>query len=210
MRSGWRMAALGLLLASVAGCNRRQPSASLPSTAQAPSRSVWQMAEEQMPPMPTLPPVVSQPVMLDTSVPPEPAPTVAETHPKRPHKRPKTTETAQQETQKPATQGPNPAETEEAAANTSQPSESSPIGQLSTASGDKNTADRQAQEEQINAMENTLNSIHRPFSSEEQKTVALIRSFITRARDALKADDLVGAQNYYTKGHILLQELMKP
>jgi hypothetical protein len=205
MRSGWRMAALGLLLALLAGCNRKQPNVTLPVTAQAPSRSVWQMAEDLTPPMPPLPPYLSQTVMLDTSVPPEPAPTVAETHPKRTHRRTKP-EVAPQEAPKSATQGPEPAESTEVASNI-EPSDSSPIGQLSTASGDKNTGDRQALLDKINAMENQLNGIHRSFTSDEEKTVTLIRTFISRARDALKTDDLDGAQNYYTKGKILLQEL---
>jgi hypothetical protein len=208
MRSGWRMVAFGLPLALLTGCNRRQPNATPPAAAQAPSRPAWQMAE-LVPPMPTLPPYVNQPVMLDTTVPPEPVPSKEEAHPKRPKRHLKTTEPPQQETQKPATQPATPAETEEAA-NNSQPSESSPIGQLSTASGDKNTADRQTLLEKINTTENTLNGIHRPLSSDEQKTAALIRTFITRARDALKTDDFNGATNYYTRAHILLEELTKP
>jgi hypothetical protein len=159
--------------------------------------------------MPTLPPYVNdRPVMLDTSAPPEPAPTVAETHPKRPRRHPRTSETAQQETPKPAAQPATPAATEEAA--NTQPPESSPIGQLSTAGGDSNTADRQQLLEQINGLENTLNGIHRSLDSEEQKTAALTRTFIARARDALKTDDLDGARGYYTKAKILLQELTKP
>jgi hypothetical protein len=209
MRSGWRIAALGLLPAILAGCNRGQPNATPPAAALAPSLPPWQMAQ-LIPPMPPLPPYVNdRPIMLDTSVPPEPAPTVAEAPPKRPRHHTKTSETAQPETPKPATQPVAPSETEEAA--NSQPSESSPIGQLSTPSGDTNTGDRQTLQDQINAMENSLNGIvHRSLSSDEQKTVALIRTFITRARDALKTDDLDGAKNYYTKAHILLQELAKP
>jgi len=159
-----------------------------------------------IPPMPPLPPATSQPVMLDTSVPPEPKP-VEEARPKRPHHHPKTTESAQ-DTPKPVAQPTTPAETEEAA--NPQPSDASPIGQLSAASGDTNTADRQTQLDQINAMENTLNGIHRSLSSEEQKTATLIRTFITRARDALKMDDLEGAKNYSNKAKVLLQELTKP
>jgi hypothetical protein len=211
MRSGWRIAALGLLLALSAGCNRRQPNATPPVAAQAPSRPVWQMAQDE--PMPALPPYTNdRPIMLDTSVPPEPAPVVAAAPPKRPRHHPKTSETAQQDTPKPPTQPAAPSETEEATTSTTstQPSESSPIGQLSTASGDTNTGDRQTLLDQINAMENSLNGLHRSLSSDEQKTAALIRTFITRARDALKTDDLEGAKNYYTKAKILLQELEKP
>jgi len=205
MSSGWRMAAFGLLLASVAGCSRLRPHAIPPVAAQAPSEPAWRMAE-LIPPMPPMPPAASEPVMLDASAPPERKP-VAEAPPKRPHRRPKTTETAQ-DNQKPAAPPATTAETEEAA--NPQPSEASPIGQLSAASGDANTADRQTQLEQINAMENTLNGLHRSLSSDEQKTATLIRTFITRARDALKVDDLEGAKNYSNKAKVLLQELTKP
>ena len=208
MSSGWRMAAFGLLLALLAGCNRRRPNVTPPVAAQAPSHPALQMAD-LIPPMPPLAAYVNdRPVMLDTSVPPEPTP-VAEAHPKRARRRPKSTETAQQEEQKSAAQAAPPAETEEAS-NNSQPSETSPIGQLSTAGSDTNTADRQTLLEQINGLENTLNGIHRSLSSEEQKTAALIRTFLTRARDALKTDDMDGARNYESKAKILLQELTKP
>jgi hypothetical protein len=207
MRSGWRMAAFGLLLALPAGCNRLRPHVTPPVMAQVPSLPPWEMANSM--PMPSLPPDANRrPIILDTTVPPEPAPTVADAHPKRPRHHTKATETAQQETPKPAAQPAAPAENEEAA--NTQPSESSPIGQLSTASGDTNTGDRQTLLNQINAMENSLNGIHRPLSSDERKTAALIRTFIERAREALKTDDLDGARNYYTKANILLQELTKP
>jgi hypothetical protein len=164
---------------------------------------------ELMPAMPTLPPYVdNRPIMLDTSVPPEPAPVAEEAPPKRPRRHPKSTETAPQDTQKQSTQPATPTENEEAA--NSQPSETSPIGQLSTATGDTNTGDRQTLLDKINAMENELNGIHRSMSGDEKKTAALIRTFITKARDALKTDDLDGAQNYYTKAKILLEELTKP
>jgi hypothetical protein len=207
MRSGWKMAAFGLLLASVAGCNRRQPSVN-PSAALAPSLPAWQMAS-LLPPLPALPPYSSdRPVMLDTSIPPEPVARVEEAPPKRPRHHSKTQETAQQEPAKPSTQTTAPPETEQAA--NAQPSESSPIGQLSTASADTNTGDRQTLLDQINGMEKSLNDIHRSLTSDEQKTATLIRSFISHARDALKTDDLDGARSYSTKAKILLQELEKP
>lgn len=205
MSSGWRMAAFGLLLASVAGCSRLRPHVLPPAAAQAPSEPAWRMAES-MPPLPPLPPSVRQPVMLDASVPVESKP-VAEAPPKRPRRHTRPAETAQ-DTQKSATQPATSAEPE--VASNTQPSESSPIGQLSAASGDANTADRQTQLEQINAMENTLNGIHRSLSSDEQKTATLIRTFITRAREALKTDDLEGARSYSNKAKVLLQELTKP
>jgi hypothetical protein len=86
----------------------------------------------------------------------------------------------------------------------------SPIGQLSTANDNANTADRRNLSDQIDATENGLNAIKRSFTPDEQKTVALIRTYITRARDALKADDLDGSRTLSTKARQLLEELTKP
>ncbi len=206
MRSGWSIAASGLLLGLVAGCNHRQPKAAPPAAALAPARPVGQMAE-MIPPMPPLPTYVNnRPIMLNTSVPPEEPAKSATPPPRhtRHHARP-SQESAPQEVAKstPAT----PPEHPEVAS--TQPSENSPIGQLSTGNSDSNTADRQNMTNELNAIENALNGIHRSLNSEEQKTVALARTFIVKGRQALKTDDLDGAKNYTTKAKLLLQELTK-
>jgi hypothetical protein len=206
MRSGSTMALFGLLLALVAGCNRKPASVTPQVAAMAPSRPAWEMAQ-LIPAMPVVPPYVNEhPVILNASVPAEPEVSTEEARPKKPRHHLRTQEATQQEPAKPATQNSTP--DAEVAAN-NQPSESSPIGQLTTSGGDTNTGDRQTMLDQINGMENTLNGIHRPLSSDEQKTAALIRTFLTRARDALKTDDLDGAKNYSTKAKLLLQELTK-
>ena len=86
----------------------------------------------------------------------------------------------------------------------------SKIGQLTSANDNSSTADRQQISSQIDATENGVNAIKRPLSSDEQKTVALIHTHITRARDALKADDLDGARNLETKARQMLEEFTKP
>jgi len=85
----------------------------------------------------------------------------------------------------------------------------SKLGQLSPPNNSSNAADRQALSGKIDAVENGLNGIKRPFSSDEQKTATLIRSYITRARDALKADDIDGATTLGNKASQLLEELTK-
>jgi hypothetical protein len=163
---------------------------------------------EMIPPMPPLPPYVDdRPIMLNTSVPPDAPATTAATPPKRTRRHVKPTDSAQQEAGKTAPATTPPANAEVAS---SQPSENSPIGQLSTANSDTTTADRQVMTDEINATENGLNRIHRSLNSEEQKTVALARTFVTKAREALKTDDLDGAKNYSTKAKLLLEELTKP
>jgi hypothetical protein len=86
----------------------------------------------------------------------------------------------------------------------------SPLGQLSTGNENVNTADRRAISDKIDATENGLNAIKRSFTADEQKTVTLIRTYITRARDALKADDLAGSRNMSDKARQLLEDLTKP
>jgi hypothetical protein len=167
------------------------------------------MASLVPPTPPPLPADTERAVKLDTTTPPE-----AKTHaavsppPRSTHHRARSVpqETAQQEPEKPPAQTPPTTPPEVA---TAQPSEMSPIGQLSTANDNTNTADRRAILDLVDSTENGLNAIKHPLSSEEQKTATQIRTFLIRARDALKADDLDGARTLSTKAHLLLQELIK-
>jgi hypothetical protein len=210
MRSGLKIGAIGLLLALLAGCNRKPANVSPAPDALAPSRPPAQMAD-LMPRMPPLPPnAETRPVKLDTSVPAEETSETTVPPPRRVrhHPKPATNQEATQPEVKSPAAGDTPPQSPEVASG--QPSENSPIGQLSPANGDSNTADRQQLTAQINTTENRLNGIHRSLNADEQKTVALIRTFITKARDALKTDDMVGAQNFATKAKLLLEELTKP
>lgn len=211
MRSGVRFAALVLLLAWAAGCNK-QPRDAPPPVAQAPSLPPAEMASLE-PPMPPGIPADQRPVKLDTTVPPEVKTAPVAAQPKKPvrHRTKPASDTAQQDSTKASggtqTAGQeNPSENAQIAS--AQPSEMSPIGQLSTANPDANTADRHTIIDQIDATENGLNGIKRSLSRDEQKTATQIRTFITRARDALKHDDLDGARTLSTKAHLLLQELI--
>lgn len=209
MRSGWKIAPPALLLVVVTGCNylphRTQPV--VPQAASAPSKPVWQMAE-LIPPMPDLPPPsTDRQVRLDASIPPPAPPPATQDHPK--HVRRRTRSTAPepaQETAKTTT----PANSNPDVASSGQPSDVSPIGQISPATNNANTADRQVLTDQINATEKSLSELHRSLNSEERKTAELIRVYIAKARAALKTDDLDGARNYSTKAKILLDELTKP
>ena len=211
MRSGCRIAASGLLLAALTGCNhqflRTQRTVPPPPPQTAPSKPPSQMAE-LIPPMPDVPAVAyERPIRLDLSVPPEATPPPLETHTRRVRHKPHTTSTepTQDVAKAPAAAAPpNPA-----VASSGQPTDNSPIGQLSPATSNANTADRQALTDQLNATEKSLNELHRSLNSEERKTAELIRTFIGKARQALKTDDLDGARNYSTKAKILLDELVK-
>lgn len=214
MRSGWRIAAPGMLLVLAAGCNRwpenwPHKAHPVPPAAVAPSRPPSQMAE-LIPPMPQVPAVSDErPIRLDASIPPpQPAPPAPETTPRKTKRHTRSAaETSQEAKEAPADQ--NTQSNQDVAAN-GQPPENSSIGQLSPATSGANTADRTALNDEINATEKSLKDIHRSLDSDERKTAELIRTFIGKARQALKMDDLDGAQNYSTKAKLLLQELTKP
>ena len=208
MRSGIRYAALALLLALLTGCGPKPPRTVVSSAAQAPSLPPSRMVAMLPPVPPALPPAARPTIKLDTTAPAEPRPEVAAApthHSTNHHPRP-----VPDEAPKTATIAPSqtPAQTTQNA--TAQPPEMTPIGPLSAANPDSNAADRHSLSGKIDAVENGVNGIKRPLSSDEQKTVALIRSYITRARDALKADDIDGATTLSNKASQLLQELTKP
>jgi hypothetical protein len=199
-----------MLLALLTGCGPKQPKTAVPQEAQAPSLPPSRMATLIPPVPPAFPVTARRLVKLDTTTPPEVKTEVATTEPHHPPKhRAKTPqETAQAEA--PRTPGPSQSPAQQTATVTQQPNEMTPIGPLSPDNANANAGDRHVISAQIDATEAGLNAIKRPFSSDEQKTVALLRTYITRARDALKADDLDGANTLSTKAKQLLEELTKP
>ncbi|HEY1500686.1 MAG TPA: hypothetical protein VGF88_13990 [Acidobacteriaceae bacterium] len=209
MRSGNTVPALALSLALLTGCGPKHPRASIADTAEVPSLPPARMVA-LLSPVPPPMPLTRRPVKLDTTAPPEIKTHVAaaEPHPPPRHHSKPAQDTSPAETAKSPAPQLTPAQTTQEA--TAQPPEMTPIGQLSTANDNSNTADRHVISTQIDATETGVNAVKRPLSIDEQKTVALIRSYITRARDALNADDLAGANNLSTKAHQLLLELTKP
>lgn len=207
MRSGRATAALALLFALLTGCGPKQPKAPVSQSAQTPALSPQGMIATLPPVPPVIPVLDDRPVKLDTTAPPEPKPEVATS---QPHPPPKHHAKPTQDTEAARTSaGPSQTAAQTTEVATAQPSDMTSIGQLSTANDNSNTADRHGISTQIDSTENGLNAIKRSLSSDEQKTAALIRTYITRARDALKADDLDGAHNLSLKAQQLLQELTK-
>lgn len=213
MSSGRTTAALACLLALFTGCATRRPRTSPPPAAQVPSLPPNEMAKLIAAMPPEFPPTTIRPIKLDTTAPPEAKTEAAVVEPKHTtHRRvkPAAQDTVPAETTRaaaPQTPPPTPAQSAEVAA--SQPSENSPIGQLSTANDTSNAGDRHAISEQIDTTENGVNGIKRTLSSDEQKIVAQIRAYISKARDALKADDLDAAKTTANKARQLLDQLLK-
>jgi len=203
MSSGKLFAALALSLALLTGCGRNASKLVVPPEAEAPQLPPSRMAAALPAVPPAFPGVIRQTVKLDATTPPEEKTEVATEqphHPPKHHARPTPEEAAKSAPAQTSAESPQVA--------ASQPPEMTPLGQLSTPNN-SDAADRHSVSEQIDATENGLNAIKRSLSSEEQKTVVLIRSYIARARDALKADDLDGATNLSSKAAQLLQELTK-
>lgn len=205
MSSGRAWAACAVSLALLMGCGPKKPRAIVsPPAAEAPQLPPSQMAASLPPVPPAIPTTTTHPVKLDTTTPPEVKPEVATT---QQHHAPKHhPKSGAEEVKTPAGPAQTPAPPSNQVA-VVQPSDKTPLGQLSTAN---DPVGHQAISEQIDATENGLNAIKRPLSSDEQKTVTLIRQYITRARDLLNADDLDGANTLSSKAKQLLQELTKP
>jgi predicted small lipoprotein YifL len=205
MKPALRKAAVVLLLLPLAGCSRKTKVVIPPeSVAPAPPMS----AMVQLPSLPPIPPPVLRPVVLATVEPDRQPPQPV--HAKRSHHKQKTAEeTATEQNQAPAASTAAPPTQQEQAVN-AQPSDMSPIGQLSTSNDNSPTQlDRHAIIELITSTENGLNAIKNSLTDEQQKTAVQIRTFLTKANDALKVDDLAGANTLATKAHLLLDELTK-
>jgi hypothetical protein len=204
MSSGKGCAAFAVLLALLTGCGPKKPKVVVPPpAAEVPQLPPSQMAASLPDVPPAIPTTTTHPIKLDTNAPPPVKPEVANTQPHRTpkhHARP-----TPDEVKTASTPAQTPAPANQIAS--TEPSDQTPLGQLSTP-GDP--VGRQAISEQIDATENGLNGVKRSLSADEQKTVTLIRQYITRARDALNANDLDGANTLSSKAKQLLQELTKP
>jgi outer membrane biosynthesis protein TonB len=198
MNSGWRIAAL-LLLSGMAGCNHKVQSGP-PAAAQAPIYPPNTVAKDE--PLPQPP----QPKPLDV----QPAPAeVAEQPPpktKKPAHHKKPADTTQTQAAKDTTAGTPPGTQQ---VSTGQPPDTSPIGQLSSASDSTGTHTRRQILDEITNTENGLNGIKRTLTSDEQQTATQIRTFLTKAKKALDQDDLDGANTLVAKAKVLLEELTK-
>jgi|SRR5579862_5041711 len=185
-----------VLLCVIAGC-RHKTQATPPPTAQAPIYPPSAVAKDV--PAPQLPP----PKPADVK---QGGPDVAQQQPppkpKKPaHHKPKPAETT-------ATKDPQtPTAPQQASAG--EPPEASPIGQLSSAGERSEVPTRREIQDVITATENGLKGLKRSLSSDEELTATQIRTFLTKAKQALDQDDLDGANILVTKAKVLLSELTK-
>lgn len=191
MKSTGKVVVLFLLTALVAGCRHRAKML-VPPAAEAPIVPVY-LSEADMPP-----PQMPAPE-LPRILPPEAHAIARKTRRRYPVRR------RVMHTEVPAEQT-LPGQSAELAA-TGAGSDVTPIGQLTAAGESTNTPRRNQILDEINATQKGLDDLKRPMSKQEQSTANQIRTFLTRARQALNQEDLDGAHILVTKAKVLLAEL---
>jgi hypothetical protein len=202
MKTASKTAVILVFLMSLAGCRHKTKDVP-PPQAQAPVGPPSNMVHN--PELPPLPPPGTPDVAVATVQEENPEPV-------HPHKTPRHKSSAT----KPAASGDTaaapaaekPAPTTQAA-NGTPAADASPIGQLSSSVEGADSQDRHDIERLINNTENGLNGIKRALSSDEQLTTTQIKTFLTKAKQALADNDLDGAQTLATKAKVLLDELTK-
>jgi hypothetical protein len=182
-----------------AGCSHRNKVLP-PQQAQAPVPPPYMMAH--YPALPPLPPPNAPRVELASvqETPPAPRPHRASHRKPSPAKTSPASETTtekqpQQQTTEVASAAPAP--------------DASPIGQLTAGEDATNIQQRRDVEQLITNTENGLDRISRNLNTDEQKTAVQIRTFLTKAKQALADNDLDGANTLATKAKVLLNELTK-
>ncbi len=207
MISARKTAAIMTLAVLAIGCKHKTPVIA-PVQAQAPplpQKPIAQVAS--LPPVP--PPTTPKVGPPGSDQPPQPPPE----KPKRTvrHKpkpvAPATSPAGEQPSKDAAKDNPESAATQQAAAG--EAPAASPIGQLSTAGDSSSTPSRHDIQETIDTTEKGLNDLKRTLTSAEQETTVQIRTFLTKAKQALSQDDLDGAHTLATKAKVLLDELTK-
>lgn len=194
----WRLLVVSFLLTlSIAGCHHK-PERSLP------------LAQAQAPaiiPMPTLPPLNLEPVILAQSQPTTPAtPPVAPPPPKKHaakvhhHRTPAKVEAQNEST-----------EAQSSAGSATAPSApgTAVIGQLSADDATTTPSDAAQTKHLIDSTEKGLKKLSTKQQTEHKDSIAQVDSFLAQARQALSMNDLVGAQTLANKAKILLDELSK-
>lgn len=106
------------------------------------------------------------------------------------------------------TTNPQPAEKPQTTVAAGITPDASPIGQLS-ATGESAVNGRRDVELLINNTETGLTGIKRTLNNDEQTIATQIKTFLTKAKQALADNDLDGAQTLATKAKVLLEELTK-
>jgi outer membrane biosynthesis protein TonB len=200
MKTASGAAVITVLVMSLSGCANKAKTV-LPPQAEAPILPPANMVH--IPNLPALPPPPLRDVAVATDPPESPEPV----HPRR------TTHRKPAAPVKPAVAVDPTAQTADKGVQTqtasTAASDVSPIGQLSSGGADASSQGHQDVEHLITDTENGLNGIKRTLNSDEQMTSTQIKTFLTKARQALADNDLDGAKTLANKAKVLLEELTK-
>ena len=162
------------------------------------------------PPVITAPPIQVPPATVrdaerraeaDIPAPPPPAPPKQEEpqHPARTQRRQQRPQTQPTTTPPPTTQS--------ASTGTPAPDAASVIGELSTG-GDTSAQARQQAAELIAAQQRRLDGLSGTVAGSHKTAVDQIKDFLLKAREALKAGDVDGANTLTTKAKLLLDDIV--
>jgi hypothetical protein len=233
MNSAGKHAVIALLVISIAGCDEKKTKTVPPAQAQAPSIDAGKAGAMYPPPLtstqpqPETPPPAPAPTVAKTAPPPPPPPPPAKTKkttgthkPSKPAAAKPAGSTSGDSTDTSATSAQTPATTGSSTqtatpdlpgeiAASGEPAAASPIGQLSTGDAAEQAQTRKETVDIITNTENGLNNIKRTLNAQELETANQIRTFLTKAKQALSIDDLDGAHTLATKAKVLLDELNK-
>lgn len=195
-----KMAAFMLLAVLATGCKHKAPLVVPVQAAQTPALPAKPVEVAALPPVPQPDtPKVGPPGSDQPPKPPQPQPKHTTRHRTKPT--PPTTPAAGDQPVK------EPGTTQQAIAG--EAPAASPIGQLSTAGDSSSGFSKHDIQDTIDATEKGLNDLKRTLSPAEQETTVQIRTFLTKAREALAQDDLEGAHTLAVKAKVLLDELTR-
>jgi hypothetical protein len=204
----WRLLTwlLAFTLVFASGCKKKKPAVP-PVQAQAPT--IQAPTSQQPPPASTTttPPPAATTTTTSSNPPEKPSPSKPKKTTAGNTRHHPATTTAKKPSPAPAATNPPSTGTEAKA--TPPPSEAA-VGQISPDMSQSAASQAQQSTTQLlDSTEKNLRGLNRTLSSDEQNTVAQIRSYIIQARSALKDQDLERAHNLALKAHQLCDVLLK-
>ena len=204
MNSAGKLAVLTCVLAALSGCRHNVVTTPPPVSTAPPAQP---SSITHVPVLPTVPPPTPRQVGAPGSdaPPPQPAQTAA-THQKRKTRKthtatPSATATADAAAPPPAGSAQEPGVSTPGA---EQPS--SVLGQLSAGNG-SNAQERAEMSGEIHEQQVRLEKLKRPLSSDQEAVALQVRSFLSKAEQAVTDNDLDGARTLTTKARVLIDEL---
>lgn len=192
MRKSLFAASALILLLVMTGCRRNKVLISLPPPPPPPVERPVAIPHATLSDMPQIPQPVPPDIVLGGAVAPAP--------PKR---------NLQRSTEPPSTEDAqaNKPDALQSATAGEEPPPATPIGDLSAAPNTQGLPSSANIAHEIQWIQSQLAGIHRAMSTKEQHTAAQIRTFLSKATNALQAGDLDGANTLMIKARVLLSEI---